>query len=73
MPADLCSAEKSAELVRYVVIPKEAAFVSLHYAISEGRGTSPANMPLFQCKLYLHVQELLSTVAEVLDAQWPFR
>lgn len=63
----------SAELVRYTVIPTEAAFVSLHYSVSEGSGTSPANMPLLQCKVYLLLQELLSTVTEVLDTQWPFR
>lgn len=73
MPAHLCSAETSAELARYVVILTEAAFVSLHYLISEGSGTSPANMSFLQCKLYLLEQELLSTVTEVLDTQWSFR
>lgn len=45
MPADLCSADTSAKLVRYAIILVETAFVSLHYPISQDSATSPANMP----------------------------
>lgn len=47
-PADRCSANMSAKLVRYAIILVETAFVSLHYPISQHSATSPANLPPLQ-------------------------
>lgn len=47
-PADCCSANMSAKLVRYAIILVETAFASLHYPISQDSATSPANLPPLQ-------------------------
>lgn len=45
MSADLCRADRSAELVSYVIILIETVFVSQYYPISEDGVTAPANVP----------------------------
>lgn len=62
MPADLCSADMSAKLLRYAVTLTETAFVSPHCPISEDSVTSPANVPPLRHSFYLHKREWVSTV-----------